>query len=113
LKAWVAEPPTPRAVRDEMVLKAYSVWLVAPEEALALFREQEQQHREQLARYEETEAWMQKEWGRDLEQIDSSRFASYATLRRGKGYEREYAGWCGWLAGLLEKGAGQIKEDRG
>ncbi|MCA1730347.1 MAG: hypothetical protein LC751_13325 [Actinobacteria bacterium] len=45
MKAWVAEPPTPRAVRDEMVLKAYSVWLVDPEEALALFREQEQQHR--------------------------------------------------------------------
>ena len=34
---------------------------------------------------------MQKEWGRNLQQIDSPRFASYATLQRGKGYERECA----------------------
>ncbi len=106
LKAWVAEPPAQRTVRDELVLKAYSIWLVDPERALALFREQEREHRERLARYEEIEAWMQKEWGRDLEQIDSPHFASYATLQRGKGYEREYAEWCGWLADLLEKGAG-------
>ena len=109
LKAWVAEPPKPRAVRDEMVLKAYSVWLVDPERALALFREQERQHRERLARYEEIESWMQKEWRRDLEQIDSPRFASYATLQRGKGYEREYAEWCGWLADMLEKCADQTR----
>ena len=109
LKAWAAEPPAPRAVRDEMVLKAYSVWLVDPEGALTLFREQERRHRERLARYEEIEAWMQKEWGGDLEQIDSPRFASYATLQRGKGYEREYAEWCGWLANRLEKGAGRTR----
>ena len=109
LKAWVAEPPAPRAVRDEMVLKAYSVWLVDPEGALTLFREQERRHRERLARYEEIEAWMQKEWGGDLEQIDSPHFASYATLQRGKGYEREYAEWCSWLANRLEKGVGRTK----
>jgi hypothetical protein len=55
---------------------------------------------------------MQKEWGRNLQQIDSPRFASYATLQRGKGYERECAEWCGWLAGLLENGADQIKRSR-
>ena len=55
---------------------------------------------------------MQKEWGRNLQQIDSLRFASYATLQRGKGYELECAEWCGWLAGLLEKGADQIKRSR-
>ena len=109
LKVWTAEPPAARAVRDEMVLKAYSVWLAEPVKALALFREQERWHRERLARYEEIEAWMQKEWGGDLEQISSPRFASYATLRRGKGYEREYAEWCGWLADLLEKSAGQTR----
>jgi len=55
---------------------------------------------------------MQKEWGRNLQQIDSPRFASYPTLQRGKDYEREYAEWCGWLADLLEKGADQIKRSR-
>ena len=55
---------------------------------------------------------MQKEWGRDLQQIHSPQFGSYATLQRGKGYECEYAEWCGWLADLFEKGAVQIKKDR-
>jgi len=55
---------------------------------------------------------MHKGWSWDLQQIDSPRFASYATLQRGKGYERECAEWCGWLADLLEKGADQSK-DRG
>ena len=58
---------------------------------------------------EEIESWMQKEWGRDLQQIHSPQFGSYATLQRGKGYECEYAEWCGWLADLFEKGAVQIK----
>jgi hypothetical protein len=30
-------------------------------------------------------------------------------LQRGKGYEREYAKWCGWLADLLEKDADQTR----
>jgi Virulence activator alpha C-term len=65
-----------------------------------------------LGGFGQAEGGMQKEWGRNLQQIDSPRFASYATLQRGKDYEREYAEWCGWLADLLEKGADQIKRSR-
>src|SRR3712207_3840636 len=53
LKKWVTEPVTPRVTRDELVLKAYSLWLADPEDALALFREHERQHKERLLRYEE------------------------------------------------------------
>jgi hypothetical protein len=42
----VTAPVNPRPARDELVLKAYSLRLVEPEEALALFREQEQRHEE-------------------------------------------------------------------
>lgn len=106
LKEWVVEPPGPRPARDELVLKAYSLWLADPKEALALFREQERRHEEQLRRYEEIGAWMEKEWGRDLEQIGSPRFASYAALQRGILYERGYVEWCRWVTSRLEKGAG-------
>ncbi len=102
LEEWVVEPPGPRPTRDELVLKAYSLWLADPKRALALFREQERQHEERLLRYEEIEAWMEKEWGRDLEQISSPHFASYAALQRGIGQERGYVDWCRWVADRLE-----------
>src|ERR687885_279786 len=49
--------------------------------------EQEQRHKEQLLRYEEIEAWMEREWGEELGRTDSPRFASYAALQRGLNYE--------------------------
>ncbi len=106
LKDWVTEPVEPRPARDELVLKAYSMWLAEPQEALALFREQERRHEEQLRQYEEIQSWMEREWNGDLERRDSPRFASYAALRRGIFYEREYAEWCAWVADRLDKDGG-------
>jgi DNA-binding PadR family transcriptional regulator len=104
LREWVTEPVKPRAARDEMILKAYSVWLADLEKAVALFREQQRLHEEQLLQYEEIEAWMQEEWGEELCLPGSPHFASYAALQRGIIYERGYADWCGWVADWLEKG---------
>lgn len=101
LRAWVAEPVEPRVARDELILKAYSMWLADPEEALVLFREHEWLHEERLARYEGTGAWMEAEWGEDIDRLDSPRFASYAALQRGIIYERGYAEWCRWLTGRI------------
>jgi DNA-binding PadR family transcriptional regulator len=106
LKDWVTEPVEPRPARDELVLKAYSLWVAEPEEALALFREQERRHEEKLRQYEELQSWMEREWSGDLKRCDSPQFASYAALRRGILYEREYADWCGWVADRLDKGVG-------
>ncbi len=44
LKEWVTAPLEPRTVRDELVLKAYSLWLADREKALLLFREQRRLH---------------------------------------------------------------------
>ncbi len=104
LKDWVVAPLEPRGARDELVLKAYSLWLAEPEEAIALFREQERLHEERLRRYEEINAWMEREWGDDLGLPGSPRFASYAALRRGILNERGYVEWCGWVVDRLEAG---------
>jgi DNA-binding PadR family transcriptional regulator len=101
LKAWVMEPPAPRPARDELVLKAYSLWLAESAGALALFRDQERRHEERLLEYERVRAWMEKEWGKDILRTDSPRFASYAALRRGILYEREYTEWCRWVTERL------------
>ncbi len=103
LKVWATKPPSPRPTREELVLKAYSIWLAEPEKAARMFRDEELRHEEQLASYEETRAWMEGEWGEDLARPETSRFASYATLRRGIIYEKGYAEWCRWVAESVER----------
>ncbi len=104
LKHWVTQPPAPRPTRDELTLKAYSVWLADKEKAARLFREEGLRHEEQLAHYEGLRAWMEGEHGPELRSPDSPWFAAYATLRRGIGYEREYAEWCRWMVESVERG---------
>jgi DNA-binding PadR family transcriptional regulator len=105
LREWVTEPPVARAVKDELVLKAYSVWLADHGKAILLFRDQERLHERKLRRYEEIGAWMEGEWDEDLDEPGSPHFASYAALRRGIIQERGYAKWCRWVADRLEADA--------
>ena len=98
LKDWVTEPPPEKPTRDELTLKAYSVWLADGEEVARVFRAEGLKHEEQLARYEEIRTWMEDEWREDLPSPSSPHFASYATLQRGIIHERGYAEWCRWLA---------------
>jgi DNA-binding PadR family transcriptional regulator len=103
LKQWVTRPPVPRPVRDELTLKAYSVWLADREKAARLFREEGLRHEEQLAHYEDLRTWMEDEYEGEVRDPASSWFASYATLRRGIGYEKEYAEWCRWMADSVRR----------
>jgi DNA-binding PadR family transcriptional regulator len=111
LKEWVTQPPPRKPPKDELTLKAYSVWLAEGEDAARLFREEGRRYEEQLARYEEIKAWMEEEWAGDLGRPETPHFASYATLRRGILYERGNAEWCRWLADAVEAGGGQGLRD--
>ena len=108
LAEWVALPLEQATIRDELTLRAYSVWLANPARAAALVREHERLHRKRLARYEE--------YRRDAERSpyvsdpQTPEFATYATLRRGIGYERELAEWCAWLAAELEHARDSIDD---
>ncbi len=101
LRDWVTSPLDPPGVRDELVLRAYSLWLADPGAAVALFREQERLHLAQLARYEQIEGQLRGP-ATALPSPGHPHFASFVTLQRGISYEREYAAWCAWVAGLLE-----------
>jgi DNA-binding PadR family transcriptional regulator len=103
LKEWVVQPPVSRSVRDELTLKAYSVWLADKDKAARLFREEGLRREEQLAHYEALRTWMEDEHETEVRSPDSPWFAVYATLQRGIGYEKEYAEWCGWMADSVEK----------
>ena len=103
LEVWLTSPLAPDHVRNELTLRAYTIWLSDPPRAAAFFREQERRHRDQLSLYEGFRQTMEQTCGPRLTRPDTPEFASYATLRRGLGFERELADWCGWLADALER----------
>lgn len=106
LRAWVTAATELGAIRDELVLKAYSVWLAEPAAAAALFREQERLHRDRLAEYDRFREEMEQRWHERLTRPDTPEWATYATLRRGLGYEQATAARCGWMAEALEGASG-------
>jgi DNA-binding PadR family transcriptional regulator len=102
LRAWVTSPVDAPPGRDELVLRAFTLWLADPAAAAALFREHERRHEAQLAQYREIEARLVRGTGGALPPADAPEFAAYAALQRGIGAERAYTSWCGWLADQLE-----------
>src|SRR5688572_27080025 len=105
LRAWVTSEMEEPPVRDELVLKAFSLWLADPQAAAALFREHERRHEAQLAQYRKVEAGMVRSTDGIMPSVNTPEFAAYASLQRGLGYEREYAAWCRWVADQLEAAA--------
>ena len=103
LQSWVTSPVVGAPPRDELVLKAYSLWVADPAAAAALFREHERRHAERLADYERRLASLEERYGAELRQPGTPPFSTFIALQRGIGYEREYAAWCGWVARQLEE----------
>jgi len=103
LQQWVLEPTPPTMIRDEFILKAYSLWVADPRAAIARFQEQEARHHEQLAHHEQTLARLTQQWGAALEQIDSPMFGSAIALHYAISYERSYLAWLQSVIARLEE----------
>jgi PadR family transcriptional regulator AphA len=101
VRTWVTSPLPATVVRDELVLRAFCLWLGDPEEARALFLEHARLHAEALARYEEILAGLESRNAGPPRDFHAPEFASYLALRCGIGYEREYIAWCQWVADVL------------
>ena len=65
---------------------------------------------EQLKQYEAFQREMELCYKEELQNITSPHFATYATLQRGLGYEREYIAWCRWVADQLERAVNATHE---
>ena len=102
LKAWLEAPTDVPKKRDELVLKAYSIWLSDPKAATQLMREHTQAHAQRLADFEARLEHLQAKVGPDIHQLDSPWFGVLAVLKRGIGFEREYLEWCQWMLTCFE-----------
>lgn len=108
LRRWTTQPARAQPDRDEFMLKIYSLWLADPREALAMLHTRADYHARRLARYEEIQREMERDWPPEARRLDSPKLAAYATLQRGIQYERSYADWCRWLARMMEE---QLEHD--
>lgn len=102
LSVWVTAPLEPPSVRDELMLKAYSLWLGDPTAARALFLEHAREHQTRMERFEALCVRIEEAGGADVRRPNSPHFGRYLTVNRGITYEREYAAWCVWVADLLK-----------
>jgi DNA-binding PadR family transcriptional regulator len=103
LRAWLEAPVEVPRVRDELVLKVYSIWLTDHGTGLRLMREHAEAHAQRLAEYERRLELLPTKEG-DMYQPGSPLFAVRAVLMRGIGYEREYLEWCRWVMAQLGGG---------
>lgn len=101
LQAWITLSPSPPPERNELLLKAYAIWLADPEAVIELFQTQEQLHARQLAHFEQIRVDIEQKSGGSL-RPDQPLFGDYATVRMGVAYEREYVTWCRWMLEQLE-----------
>jgi PadR family transcriptional regulator AphA len=108
LKAWITQPPAPPPERNELLLKAYTIWLADRNQAIEMFRKQLAFHADRLALYGQIQATIeQQSVGRPA--VNEPLFGDYATVRMGVAYEREYVDWCRWMVEQLE----QARESQG
>lgn len=101
LKAWLGAPVEVPKHRDELVLKAYSIWLADPSAAAQMMRAHAQVHAERLTEFERRLGWLERHTAGQMDRLDSPWFGVHAVLKRGIGFEREYLEWCRWLTERL------------
>lgn len=102
LHAWITAPAEPPAIRDEVLLKVFSLWMADRPAAIAFLREQERHHLARLEVFAELRRQLEAT-GDAIARPDSPLFATYLVLRRGIGYEQEYLDWCRWVIARLEQ----------
>lgn len=92
LTAWIAEPSSPMAVREDLLVKVLAGHLVSPEVMIQELQRRRQIHSQNLAACKEMEQEMLGE--RESWELSDGDKCMYLTLRRGIRYETQWVEWC-------------------
>ncbi|GHO86787.1 PadR family transcriptional regulator [Dictyobacter formicarum] len=109
LRDWVTTPIEPSPPHDELVLKAYAIWLADQTKAIQLFRQQEEYHVARLTEYQQILARIEHEHGTEIS-VTLPEFGNYATLHAGVYSEQASITWCRWMVEQFERHARQAPE---
>ena len=102
-----ALPPKPAPGRRELSVKAHAAWLIAPQEAAALFREQAARTEAEIAEIEAHRDLLQADAeARFPPPVEDPLFGTYANLRFALDSRRQLVEWCLWVAGEFAAASG-------
>jgi DNA-binding PadR family transcriptional regulator len=96
LADWAVTDPAD-AIRDEFLLRVYSLWTADPAEAMRMLARRRAAHSARLVELEGIES---RFTAAPTNPSDPD-FSAYATLRRGVSFERHAIEWCDWMLTTL------------
>ena len=103
---WIAEPSSPAAIREELLVKVLAAHLVPTATIVTEIQRRRQFHQAQLAAYKAAET---EKFG-NLSQLSLEKKCMYLTLRRGIRLETQWLEWCDEAIALLEQHASQDRK---
>lgn len=103
LQMWLSEPASEPVVRDELILKAYCLWLADEQAAYQLFRERMEHSREQKYMFEHFLEELQEACDGMPDHPDHPSFGDYILLSWGVRRMQDDMDWCEWVLDLLKK----------
>lgn len=99
LGAWLDESPTDQIVRDEFLIKMYSMWLTNEENAKKLIEDRKSKLEQQVTLREVKIELVEK----DHLSTTSKNFGRYVLLYRHNFLDKEEISWCDWVLRFFEK----------
>jgi PadR family transcriptional regulator, regulatory protein AphA len=101
LQQWIANSPAAPVIRDEFLIKAYSIGLTDSQTANKLFEERIDIHQKKIEYRKAEIEKMKQEFGDETEIVTSSHFGRYILFQRKLHLEEEEIKWCRWVMALL------------
>lgn len=103
LQSWVESSTPPTVIRDEFLLKAYSLWVADPKRMQDIFREQITQHQERISKHEQ-ELELKRTRYLAISQGNSESLAMAELIFKYTiSYEQNYMSWCNDVLHYLEQ----------
>ncbi|MEL6163250.1 MAG: PadR family transcriptional regulator [Cyanobacteria bacterium J06641_2] len=99
LKEWIAQTSEPAAIKDDLLVKIFSGYIVSEQVILQELEHHRQIHTEKLSTYRKLE----KEYFQNPRQLTQAAKFQYLTLRKGIRYEADWVEWCNEAIELLNE----------
>jgi DNA-binding PadR family transcriptional regulator len=103
LRAWVEAPTSPTVIRDEFLLKAYSLWVADPEHMQTIFREQIALHQERIFKHEQELEAKRTKYLAISQGNSESLVMAELIFKYTISYEQNYVNWCNDVLHYLEQ----------
>lgn len=97
LKAWIASPCEPMAIKDDLLVKIFAGYIASTGTILEEIERHRQAHLKRLSAYKVLE----EQYFQNPQQLSENEKFQYLTLLKGISYETDWLAWCEKATQLL------------